>query len=95
MKTINEKTTIYLDPKIKKSVQYYALRDARSLSAIINEKLFEYLEDMADNAALEDARNSNDEYESFEKFVDELGLDFNEIRNKAQIEHQKTAKKNR
>lgn len=95
MKTTNEKTTIYLDPKIKKSVQYYALRDARSLSGIINERLFEYLEDMADIAALEEARNSGDTYEPFEKFVDDLGLDFNEIRSKAQIERQKTTKKAR
>jgi len=93
MKTTNEKTTIYLDPKIKKSVQYYALRDARSLSAIINERLFEYLEDMADVAALKEARESSDVYEPFEKFVDDLGLDFDEIRSKAQIERQKTTKK--
>jgi predicted DNA-binding protein len=90
MKTINEKTTIYLDPKIKKSVQYYALRDARSLSAIINDRLIEYLEDMADISALEETRNSKDEYVPFEKFVQELGIDFDEIRSKAQIEHQKT-----
>jgi hypothetical protein len=48
MKTTNEKTTIYLDPKIKKSVQYYVLRDRRSLSDIINQRLEEFLEDMAD-----------------------------------------------
>jgi predicted DNA-binding protein len=91
MKTINEKTTIYLDPKVKKSVQYYALRNASSLSAIINERLFEYLEDMADISALEEARKSKDEYEPMEKFVSELGLDFDEIRSKAQIERKKTA----
>lgn len=95
MKSVNEKTTIYLDPKIKKSVQYYALRDDSSLSAVINEKLLEYLEDMADIAALEDARNSNDEYIPFEKLVEDLGLDFAEIRSKAQIERQKTTQKSR
>ncbi len=93
MKTINEKTTIYLDPKIKKSVQHYALRDASSLSAIINERLFEYLEDMADVAALEEAHKSSDEYVSFEKLVNDLGLDFDEIRSKSQSERQKTIKK--
>jgi len=91
MKSINEKTTIYLDPKVKKSVQYYALRNASSLSAIINEKLFEYLEDMADISALEVARDSKDDFEPFEKFVKELGIDFDEIRSKAQIERKKTA----
>ncbi|MEI9913564.1 MAG: DUF6290 family protein [Candidatus Saccharibacteria bacterium] len=91
MKAVNEKTTIYLDPKIKKSVRYYALRDDRSLSSIINEKLFEYLEDMADIAALEEARNSSEDYISFDQLVDDLGLDINAIRSKAQIERQKAA----
>ena len=47
----SEKTTIYLDPKVKKSVQYYALRDDSSLSKIINDRLSDYLEDMADTTA--------------------------------------------
>ncbi|MEI7674781.1 MAG: hypothetical protein WCI60_03540 [bacterium] len=95
MKVSNEKTTIYLDPKIKKSVQYYALRDDRSLSALINERLVEYLEDMADITALQDARNSKDEFVMFEKFVEDLGLNVDEIRSKAQVERQKTIKKSR
>jgi predicted DNA-binding protein len=92
MKTTNEKTTIYLNPKIKKSVQYYALRDASSLSAIINEKLFEYLEDMADIAALEEARKDGEDFVSLEQAIKELGLNADEIRSKAQIERQKTTK---
>ena len=95
MKVSNEKTTIYLDPKIKKSVQYYALRDDRSLSALINERLVEYLEDMADITALQDTRNSKDEFVMFEKFVEDLGLNIDEIRSKAQVERQKTIKKSR
>lgn len=95
MKVSNKKTTIYLDPKIKKSVQYYALRDDRSLSALINERLVEYLEDMADITALQDARNSKDEFVMFEKFVEDLGLNVDEIRSKAQVERQKTIKKSR
>lgn len=93
MKTINEKTTIYLNPKIKKSVQYYALRDASSLSAIINEKLFEYLEDMADVAALDEARNNGEDFVSIEQVIKELGLDSDEVRSKAQNERHKTTKK--
>ena len=95
MKTANEKTTIYLDPKIKKSVQFYALRDDQSLSAIINERLFTYLEDMADITALDEARKSDDDYLPLEKAIEELGLNFDEIRSKAQIERQKAAKKSR
>jgi hypothetical protein len=95
MNITNVKTTIYLDPKIKKSVQYYALRDSSSLSAIINNKLYEYLEDMADAVALENERNNDNDYISFENIVEDLGLDLNEIRNKAQAERQKTVKKTR
>lgn len=50
MSDTTEKTTIYLDPQVKKGVQYYALRDNTSLSQIINTQLEEYIEDMTDVA---------------------------------------------
>lgn len=90
-KPTNEKTTIYLDPRIKKSVQYYALRDDSSLSQIINDRLYEYLEDMADIAALEEARNDGEEPIPFEQAVKELGLDLDEIQRKAQATSRKAA----
>lgn len=94
MKTTNEKTTIYLDPKVKKSVRYYALRDSRSLSDIINQKLHEYLEDMADAAALDEARKHPEEYVSFEHVVEELGLNLHEVHDKTPSSSKKAAKKN-
>lgn len=72
-KESNEKTTIYLDPKVKKSVQYYALRDDSSLSKIINDKLYEYLEDRADITALSE-RENDAEFISFATVLKELGL---------------------
>jgi predicted DNA-binding protein len=95
MKASNEKTTIYLNPKIKKSVQYYALRDSSSLSAIINEKLYEYLEDMADIAALEEARNNGEDMLSIEQVIKELGLDSDKVRSKAQKKRRQAVKKAR
>ena len=50
---------------------------------------------MADITALQDARNSKDEFVMFEKFVEDLGLNVDEIRSKAQVERQKTIKKSR
>lgn len=50
MTKLTDKTTLYLDPRVKKSAQYYALRDDRSLSDIVNEQLQEYIEDLADSA---------------------------------------------
>ena len=73
-KQANEKTTIYLDPKIKKSVQYYALRDNSSLSQIINDKLFAYLEDQADIAVLQE-RDKDAEFIPLEEVLEEFGLD--------------------
>ncbi len=93
-KVKNEKTTIYLDPRVKKSVRYYAVRDDKSLSEIINERLFEYLEDQEDIRAIEEARANPEEYVSFDEVVKDLGLDIDVIRNRATAEHKKTAKKN-
>jgi predicted transcriptional regulator len=87
----NEKTTIYLDPRIKKAAQYYALRDASSLSQIINEKLFEFLEDQADIAALTVAHAEEGDFVSLDQVITELALDPDEIRSQAEAERAKTA----
>ena len=90
----NEKTTIYIDPGVKKSVRYYALRDNSSLSKIINEKLFEYLEEQADIAMYEQAKAEHGKDPTtfkFEDVVKELGLDIEEIRNRANTRGKKTA----
>lgn len=89
----NEKTTIYLDPRIKKSVQYYALRDDSSLSQIINEKLFEYLEDQSDRAALETAQAEKGTLVSLGQVMKDLALDDHEIQHHIQAERRKAVKK--
>lgn len=72
-KVDSEKTTIYLDPEIKKGAQYYAVRDNTSLSKIINSKLFEYLEDQADVSALKE-REKNAEFVPLKQLLEELDL---------------------
>lgn len=79
----NEKTTIYLDPKIKKSVRYYAVRDDKSMSEIINERLFEYLEDQEDIAAAKKARNDGESTVSLEEALNELGISLDDIQARA------------
>lgn len=81
MKKPSEKTTLYLDPRVKRGVQFYALRDRRSLSDIVNEKLLDYLEEMSDIAAIE--ARKNEPTESFETVVKALGLSMDEIQNRA------------
>lgn len=92
-KPTNEKTTLYLDPKIKKSVRYYAIRDNRSLSEIVNEKLFEYLEDMEDIAAAEKARNDGEKPIPFEEVLKSMGISLDEVRNRNKASSKKAAKK--
>lgn len=72
-KADSEKTTIYLDPGVKKGVQYYAVRDNTSLSQIINSRLFEYLEDQADISALKE-REKDAEFITLEQLLKELDL---------------------
>jgi hypothetical protein len=87
----NEKTTLYIDPRIKRGVQFYALRDRRSLSAIVNEKLLEYLEEMADSAAIE--MRKDEPTIPFEDVVKGLGFSLDEIRSQAKKERPKRTKK--
>lgn len=53
-----EKTTLYIDPLVKKSVKFYALRDDRSLSDIVHQQLIDCLEDQDDRAVYDKAKNS-------------------------------------
>jgi hypothetical protein len=87
----SEKTTIYLDPKVKKGVQYYALRDDRSLSEIINEKLMDFLEDMVDLADVE--AHKDEPLLSFEEVVKDLGLNIDDVRREAAKERGKKTSK--
>jgi hypothetical protein len=76
----NEKTTIYLNPVIKKGVQYYALVNDTSLSQIINDELVRYLEDMADISAANKSYNDGEQPIPFKEALKELGVTMHEIR---------------
>ena len=81
MKNLVDRTTVYLNPKIKKGVRYYALRDDKSLSQIINERLLEYLEDQEDIAEAEKVRNDGEKTISFDDALKHLGITLDDIRN--------------
>lgn len=89
----NEKTTLYLDPRVKRTAQFYALRDRRSLSDVVNESLLRYLEDLADIAAIRERKG--EPAESFEHVVKELGFSLDEIQGTAKKERAKGAAKAR
>ncbi len=91
MKSANEKTTLYLDPRVKRAVQFYALRERRSLSSIVEEKLLDYLEDMSDIEAVK-ATEGEPAY-SFEEVAKALGLSLDEIQTHVKKEREKDARK--
>lgn len=80
------RTTVYLDPKVKRGVQYYALRDDSSLSKVINDRLVEYLEDEADTMAVRAALEDQELPVSLSQAAKELGFDIHDIRRKAKAE---------
>lgn len=82
IKLANERTTIYLDPRVKKTAQYYALRDDKSLSEVVNEQLLEYLEDQEDIAELE-KRRKEPSFVSLEDVLKDFGIDEKELRDKS------------
>lgn len=52
MSKLSEKTTIYLNPYVKKFIQHKAINERRSISDIVNEEFAELLEDMEDGYEL-------------------------------------------
>ena len=48
MSKLSEKTTIYLNPYVKKFLQHKAINEGRSISEVINDNLAEMLEDLED-----------------------------------------------
>ncbi|MBW4061961.1 CopG family transcriptional regulator [Candidatus Saccharibacteria bacterium] len=52
MATLTERTTVYLNPYVKKYLQHEAVEQNKSISELINEQLAELLEDAEDSAAI-------------------------------------------
>lgn len=72
MSTLNEKTTIYLNPQVKKFIRYKAVAEDRSMSEIINEYFADMLEDIVDKKAV-DKRRSEPTI-SFQDMIQDLGI---------------------
>lgn len=52
MATLTERTTVYLNPYVKKYLQHEAVEQNKSISELINNQLAELLEDAEDVATL-------------------------------------------
>lgn len=79
MSNLSEKTTIYLNPTVKKFLQHKAVAENRSLSDIVNEQFSDMLEDLSDIKETEKRRS--EETVSFEKVLQDLGLTYDQLRN--------------
>lgn len=78
MSNLSEKTTIYLDPSVKKFLQHKAIAEGRSLSDVINEQFADMLEDLSDINEIEKRRG--EQTIPFEKVLQELGLTYDHLR---------------
>ena len=78
MSNLTIKTTIYLNPMIKKFIQHKAVTEDRSVSGIINDVFAEMLEDLDDIKSIE--LRSHEKSISFDDALKELGLSKDSLR---------------
>lgn len=77
MSKLTEKTTIYLNPYVKKFIQHKAIADDASISQIINDYFADMAEDLDDVRVI--AKRRKEEAMSFEDVLSELGLDYADL----------------
>lgn len=56
MASLSERTTVYLNPYVKKFLQHEAVEQGKSISELINDQLAELLEDAEDVAAVHERK---------------------------------------
>lgn len=75
---LSAKTTIYLNPSVKKFIQHKAVAEGRSVSDIINENFEDMLEDLYDLKEAEKRRNETSV--PFDDVLKDLGLTYDDLR---------------
>lgn len=78
MSNLSDKTTIYLNPSVKRFLQHKAVAERRSVSEIINEEFADMLEDLEDIKEIEERRKEPSV--PFETVLQELGLTYDDLR---------------
>lgn len=81
MSNLSEKTTIYLDPFVKKFLQHKVIAESRSLSGVVNDQFADMLEDLNDIKAIEKRRG--EQTIPFEEVLRDLGLTYDDLRSLA------------
>jgi len=78
MSKLSEKTTIYLNPHVKKFVQHKAVAEGRSVSELVNDYFADMLEDLEDVKELQKRRK--EPTVPFEEVLKDLGLTYDDLR---------------
>jgi CRP-like cAMP-binding protein len=78
MSQTNEKTTIYLNPYVKKFIQHKAIEENTSISSIINDLFARKLSALNERAELSVRRK--EPTVPFDKVLAEMGLSYEDLR---------------
>ena len=78
MSNLSEKTTIYLNPNVKKFIRHKAVAEDRSVSDVINDQFAEMLEDLDDIKEIRKRRGEPSI--PFEDALKELGITYEQLR---------------
>lgn len=78
MSDTSAKTTIYLDPKVKKFLQHKSIEENSSMSEIINNYFADMLLDLEDIKTIQQRRT--EESISFDDVLAEAGITYNDLR---------------
>lgn len=77
MSKLSEKTTIYLNPYVKKFIQHKAVAEGQSVSEIVNDYFADMLEDLEDIKEIEKRRK--EPTVSFEDVLKDSGLTYADL----------------
>ena len=78
MSNLSEKTTIYLNPNVKRFIRHKAVAEDRSVSDVINDQFAEMLEDLDDIKEIDKRRGEPSI--PFENVLKELGVTYEQLR---------------
>ena len=78
MSKLTDRTTVYLNPYVKKFVQHKAVEENRSVSSVVNNKLADLLEELANRGAT--GQRSSESALRFESVLKKVGLSYDDLR---------------
>lgn len=78
MSQLTAKTTVYLNPNVKKFIRHKAVADNLSVSELINDYFADMLEDLDDVKEIEKRRQET--VVSFDEVLTDLGMTYDDLR---------------